>query len=127
MIKGQELFNEVFADLLEDNRIYLATIEDIDGVTCFTEENCYIDEWYAYYTYSFRYQGTKYSFEMRDHVADNVCDREYYMNTFQEVIERDNALHSDINRIIKYIENESYGTWEEIVSDLENLKRNHKE
>lgn len=126
MLKGQELFNEVFEDEIENGYTYLETIEDIDGVTDFTEEDCYIDGWYAYYTYSFQYRGLKYSFEMRDHVADNVCDTEYYMNTFQEVVKKDSALHSDINKIIKYMEDELYHTWDDIVNDLENLKRNHK-
>lgn len=115
---GQELFEQVFGDEIEE----LYEIEDLDGVTNYDEVSTSRDGWYFENTYEFRYNGKKYAFEVRDHSSDNVCDTTYLMGSFR-VVKTHNVLEEEIEKIISGIENQSYDTFEEIIGDLEDLKR----
>ena len=117
-MNGVELFYKVFEDADE---VELYELEYEDGVTCYSEDLSERDGWYILTTISFRYNGKKYAFEKKEHSSDNVCDSEMLLNTFREV-EADGELEKKIEKIINYIEQESYSTLEEIVLDLENLK-----
>lgn len=120
---GRELLEEVFADRIEEyGEIELSEIEDcIDGVTNY-DEVCYQNGWWIEYTATFRYKGKKYTFDYRRHASDNVSDSDWYEDTFAEVKEGDHPAIKKINSIIKGIENEEFGTWEEVVSNLEEVK-----
>lgn len=123
-MKGLKLFEEVFSEQIEKyGEFHLYEIQEEDEVTCYREINTDIDDWYHYTTYQFRFKGLEYSFEMRDHVSDNVCDTTYFMETFKEVEPKNDALHKAIDKMIQCIEDENYGTWEEVVQDLTNLKK----
>ncbi|PGO60573.1 hypothetical protein [Priestia megaterium] len=117
---GRELLEEVFADRIEEyGEIELSEIEDcIDGVTCY-EEVGFHNGWWIEYTATFRYKGKKYTFDYKTHASDNVCDSEWYEDTFAEVEEKDHPAIQKINLIIEGIENEEFETWDEIVRNLE--------
>lgn len=120
---GQDLFEKVFAKQIEKyGEFSLYEIEEVDEVTCYDEDITVSEGWYSYYLVTFRYEGKKYSFEYRKHTSDNVCETEHYPDTFEEVVPH-NELDKAINKIIKGIEDETYGTWEEIVQDLEGVKQ----
>lgn len=99
-------------------------IEDIDGVTCYEENNLGVDGWYATTEITFRFGGKKYSIERTDHVSDNVGDTDF--GDLREVEEKD-ELSVAINSIIKDIEDETLGSWEELVEKLERLKKDYSE
>lgn len=111
---------ELYESLFEDLEPY--EIEDHDEVTCYEENLGWVDGWYIITNVSFRYRGNKYMFERKDHSSDNVGDTHYNLETFCMVIERD-EMSAEINKIIKGIEEETYSTWENIVEDLEGLKK----
>lgn len=120
---GHELFEKVFAEQIEEyGEFEPHEIQDLDGVTCYDEDIDGSEGWFNYYLVTFRYEGKKYSFEFRKHTSDNVCEIDYYISSFQEVIPH-NELDKAIDKIIKTIEDENYGSWEEIVRDLEGVKQ----
>lgn len=122
-MSGQELFNNVFADEIEKYGVVVyGEIEYIDGVTCYDERMSGMDGWYIETTISFRYQGKKYAFERYDHSSDNVCDTRYDVGNFREVVSN-SELDKAIDKIIKNIEDETLGSWNELVASLEDLKR----
>lgn len=118
-MSGLELFEQVFSNEIDE----LHEIEDLDEVSCYDEEFLGKNGWYIESSISFRYRGKKYSFEKSEHSSDNVSDTEYRMNTFQEVLTGDSAMHKAVDKIINYIEEDLYHTWEDIVEDLEKLKK----
>ena len=121
---GKKLLEQVFAKEIEEHgELELYEIEDLDGVTCFDESLSYNSGWYNYYAITFRYEGKSYSFEKREHTSDNVSDTEWYTDKFHEVVAT-NELEKAIDRIIKGIEDETVGSWEELIHDLEGLKQN---
>lgn len=117
-MNGRELFEQVFGDEIED----LYEIEELDEVVNYDEVSTSRDGWYFENTYEFRYNGKKYAFEVREHSSDNVCDTTYLMDSFREV-KPHNVLEEAIESIINDIENERYDTLEEVIGDLEDLKR----
>lgn len=126
---GQELFNKVFAKEIEEyGEFEPHEIEDLDGVTCFEEYLCFYADWhihadsYIQYIITFRYEGKKYSLIKREHTSDNVSDTDFDLESFHEVVST-NGLDKAIDEIIKGIEGEAYDTWEEIVQDLEGIKK----
>lgn len=123
-MSGVKLFNEVFKEQIEKCETFgLDKIEDLDGVTCYREVESDIIGWDCYSKIQFRFEGEEYVFEIRDNVSSKVQDAEYFMKTFKKVKAKDNPLHRDIDKIIKYIEEETYGTFEEIIKDLLSLKK----
>jgi hypothetical protein len=120
---GNELYEHVFADEIEHwGELSPYEIQDLDEVTCYDENLSYHDGWYIVSEITFRYRGKKYAIERKDHSSDNVCDTEWLFDTFREVVET-TELAKAVNRIISNIEDETVGTWEEIIRDLEDIKR----
>lgn len=121
MKKGQELFDEVFREEIEENgEMDFFEIQELDEVSCYDDSIDYNSGWYNHHEVTFRYKGKKYGFEYKAHVS--VCDKEYNMNSFREVNEVGFVMNA-INKIISKIESESCNTLEDIVEDLESLKR----
>lgn len=116
-MEGYKLYNCLFED------VEPCDLEDHDEISAYDENLSYNSGWYNYYEVTFRYRGKKYSMEKKVHTSDNVCDTEYLIETFQEVVAV-NDLAKEIDKIISDIENQSYDTWEEIIEDLEKLKKN---
>lgn len=122
MLKGMKLFEKVFADVIStQGYMEWYDIEDVDGVTCYNERLAWYDGWYIVNEISFRYKGTKYKFEKRDH--SSVCDTEVDMSTFEEVVENNDPITKALNTVINGIEEEMYHSWEQIVDALEDIKR----
>lgn len=85
-MEGYALFEQVFADVIEeDGELEFYQIEDIDGVTEYSDELNYNSGWYNYSIVFFKYNGRKYSMEYKEHTSDNVSDTEHLWNTFKEI------------------------------------------
>lgn len=117
-MEGLELWHHLFEE--EDLEPY--DLEDHEEVTSYNEDLSYNSGWYNYYEITFRLRGKKYSIEKKSHTSDNVCDTEWLMDTFQEVIYT-NDLDKAVDNIIDKIEEEYYDSWDEVVRDLEKLKK----
>lgn len=122
-MKGQELFETVFEKQLERYYLDLGEIEDVIGVTEFEKDISHTDGWRIYYTNTFKFNGEKYSFEESDHTSDNVCDREYYVDSFEKVENEEDELNMKIDEIIERIKDEYFDSLEEIIVHLELLKK----
>lgn len=125
MKTGLKLFEEVFASEIEENEDFaLSEIEYADGVTCHDENLEENEGWYNYYKVTFSYNGNKYSFEYSSHTSDNVSDTDYDYSSFQLVVaDESNKIEVAIDKLISKIENQSVDTMEELVEDLEDIKR----
>lgn len=122
-LTGQELFNKVFADDIEQWGYYeLWDIIDNDEVSQYDENVAEHDGWYVVYGITFRYNGKKYYYERKEHTSDNVDDTEYLMHTFKEIVET-SSLGKAIENIITGIEDERYDSLEDIIQQLEQLKK----
>jgi hypothetical protein len=122
-MEGQKLWDEVFSDVIEEwGEFNPYELEELDGVTCYDTECLGQDGWYIGYEITFRYKGAKYSIQKEVHASDNVCDTNWHVDTFEQVFE-DGVMMNEINKIISNIEDESYHSFEDIVKDLEELKK----
>ncbi|MCR4362048.1 hypothetical protein NUG13_11985 [Bacillus subtilis] len=115
-MEGINLYKNLFDD------IDPFELEDHEGISLYNENLSYNEGWYNIYEITFRFKGKKYSMEKRVHTSDNVCENHWLVETFHEVVETDD-LRKGIDRIINNIEEELYDTWEEIIGDLEKLKK----
>lgn len=84
MKTGYDLVEEVFGEEAID---HLREIEEVDGVEDYTENLSYNSGWYNYYEVTFKFKGKKYSFEFKSHTSDNVCDMEFFYESFKEIEE----------------------------------------
>lgn len=122
-MKGYELYEEVFKDIIEsDGELEPSEIEYLDEVTCYDERLSYNDGWYNVTEITFRYNGKKYSLERKDHTSDNVADTTYLFEGFHEVV-ASSELDKAIDKVIEGIESQTFDTLEEIVVELESIKR----
>lgn len=120
-LTGGALLEKVFAKEIERYGTFdLSEIQETDGVTCYNEEESH-DGWWIDNDVTFRYEGKKYGFNYRNHVS--TADSEWYIDSFYEVEEADNEATNEINKLIRYIEEDSIGTIEEIIEGLENIKK----
>lgn len=120
---GKELFEHVFDEFYTQfGDFYPYEIEDLDEATCYEENLSYHDGWYIVTEISFRFRGKKYAFDRKDHTSDNVSDTTYLIDTFHEVVST-SELDKAIDKIIEGIEEQTIGTLEELVKDLEDIKR----
>ncbi|WP_324655166.1 hypothetical protein [Bacillus paranthracis] len=116
-MEGLKLYSRLFGDYAPYE------LEDHDEVSCYEEDLSCHDGWYIITDISFRYRGKKYILQRKDHSSDNVSDTEYLMDGFREVVST-NELEKEIDEIIRNIENEMhYDSFEEIIQDLEGLKK----
>lgn len=86
-MSGQELWDDIFADEIEKwGELNPHELEDdVEDITCYKEEYLSKDGWYINYLISFKWKGIEYSIEKRKHSSDNVCDTNWFMETFKEV------------------------------------------
>ncbi|UGO50975.1 hypothetical protein PQE70_gp122 [Bacillus phage vB_BanS_Nate] len=87
-MEGMKLIEQVFAEEIEKyGEVSLYAVEEIEGVTDYDECLSYNSGWYNYSDVTFKYKGKTYTFEMKEHTSDNVCDKEIFLGTFKEVVE----------------------------------------
>ena len=122
---GQELYNKVFdSQFTRLFDFYPYEIEDLEGVTCYDENYAWRNGWYNHIGVTFRYEGKKYYIERKEHSSDNVSETEWLIDTFHEVVSS-NEFEKDVDKIIKNIEDETVGSWEELIQQLEAIKTNY--
>ncbi|WP_141213044.1 hypothetical protein [Brevibacillus laterosporus] len=63
----------------------MGEITDMDGVVEISDVLSYNDDWWNYHLVTIEYEGKRYTYEYRKHVAPICGDTEYFGETFQEV------------------------------------------
>ncbi|MGG0793705.1 hypothetical protein ABE137_06835 [Brevibacillus laterosporus] len=86
MRKGWELIKELFGEDFD----FMGEITDMDGVEEISDVLSYNDDWWNYHLVTIEYEGNRYTYGYRKHVAPICGDIEYYGESFQEVEIKEN-------------------------------------